>query len=61
MSSLAVLFALAHPGHGETAPSSWRHYLTEPVHLTALLVASLAVAIVVGLWWQRAYAERDGR
>ena len=43
MKMIAAMF-LAHPGHGTTDPESWRHYLTEPVHvLTALAIVALAV------------------
>lgn len=38
--------AFAHPGHGTTAPTSWSHYLTEPVHVVPLALAIVAVAIV---------------
>ena len=36
--------AFAHPGHGTTDPSSWRHYLTEPVHV-AVLASALALVV----------------
>ena len=40
--------AFAHPGHGETDPGTWRHYLTEPVHaVTLAVIAVAAVAISV--------------
>jgi hypothetical protein len=42
-----LLGALLHPGHGDTDPNSWAHYLFEPVHLGALLVV-LALAIGIG-------------
>jgi len=37
-----------HPGHGDTDPTSWRHYLTEPLH-TALLTALLVLTDSVGV------------
>lgn len=37
--------ALAHPGHGETAPESWTHYLTEPMHVLSL---AMTVSLIVG-------------
>ena len=47
MITTSLLAAFFHPGHGTTDPSSWRHYLTEPMHV-AVLVA--AIAIAVGVW-----------
>ncbi|MEO8840459.1 MAG: hypothetical protein ABI591_00925 [Kofleriaceae bacterium] len=44
-----LVTSLAHPGHGTTDPSSLRHYLTEPLHVVAL-VAVLAVTIELVLW-----------
>lgn len=44
---MITLALFAHPGHGTTDPSSWRHYLTEPVHVITLVVAVVAV---VALW-----------
>jgi len=32
--------ALAHPGHGATEPSSWTHYLTEPLHAGIVAIAA---------------------
>jgi hypothetical protein len=49
--------AAAHPGHGHTDPDTWRHWLTEPVHLASIgAVTALAVAITVA--WRRARAAR---
>lgn len=45
---LIPLPVLAHPGHGDTDPESWRHYLTEPVHV---LVLAAGVAVVVTAWF----------
>ena len=46
---LQLFTSLAHPGHGTTDPSSWRHYLTEPMHIVAFAaVASVVVELV--LW-----------
>jgi len=42
---LSCAVALAHPGHGHTAPSTWRHYLTEPVHVLVLAAVVVAIAI----------------
>jgi hypothetical protein len=44
---LVPAVALAHPGHGDGEPSSWRHYLTEPIHV---LVVVAAVAAIAGGW-----------
>ena len=44
MLSLALYI---HPGHGTTDPSSWRHYLTEPVHV---ITAVVAIAAAIALW-----------
>ena len=50
--------AFAHPGHGTTDPSSWRHYLTEPVHVGVLASAvALVVASVLELRRRRAAAR----
>ena len=43
-----MIAAFIHPGHGTTDPSSWRHYLTEPVHVVVLVAA---IAIAVAVWW----------
>ena len=46
----AFAITLAHPGHGTTSPSSWSHYLTEPVHVVTLVAAIVAiVALAVAL------------
>lgn len=47
---LSCAVALAHPGHGHTAPSTWRHYLTEPVHVGVLAAVVVAIA---SIWWLR--------
>ncbi|HEY0255651.1 MAG TPA: hypothetical protein VGC41_29180 [Kofleriaceae bacterium] len=44
-----ILTSLAHPGHGITEPSSFRHYLTEPLHVVAL-AALVAVAFELVMW-----------
>lgn len=61
MLCLVSRHALAHPGHGDTDPDSWRHYLTEPVHVV-VLAAALA-AVVVAIFFARAgyRARRDAR
>ena len=46
---LKLFTSLAHPGHGTTDPSSWRHYLTEPLHVVVIAGAALLVVEVV-LW-----------
>ena len=56
--SLAPATAFAHPGHGHTDPDSWRHYLTEPVHVIPLAV--LAVIAVVAVMALRSRARRPG-
>jgi hypothetical protein len=53
----SMLLAFAHPGHGDTDPDSWTHYLTEPVHV-AVLVAALAVTFFVIRAWRSA-RQRD--
>ena len=40
------LLAFAHPGHGTTEPSSWLHYLTEPVHVATIAAAAIAVVLI---------------
>jgi putative copper export protein len=47
--------AFAHPGHGTTDPGSWRHYLTEPVHV-AVIASALAFVVSVVLYRRRAKA-----
>jgi len=49
--------ALAHPGHGHTDPTSWTHYLTEPVHV-ALLSAAVVAGFVLVRARKRARANR---
>ena len=50
--------AFAHPGHGTTDPSSWRHDLNEPVHVGVLASAvALVVASVLELRRRRATAR----
>ena len=39
--------AFAHSGHGSTSSLSPVHYLAEPVHMAALLVALAVVVVVV--------------
>jgi putative copper export protein len=49
--------ALAHPGHGQTDPGGWRHYLTEPQHVLSL---AGAIAVLAVAWF--AYRRvRDAR
>jgi hypothetical protein len=58
--ALVPSIAAAHPGHGHTDPDSWRHYLTEPIHIAALAgVAALAIGI--GSAWRRARRRRSGK
>ncbi len=55
--SFVPSMALAHPGHGTTAPESWTHYLTEPVHVA--VAAAIAVgAVALGTAWRRT-SRRD--
>ncbi len=44
---LVPLPVFAHPGHGHTEPDTWRHYVTEPVHVLVLVAV---VAVVVTSW-----------
>jgi len=46
---LHLITSLAHPGHGMTDPSSFRHYLTEPLHIVAIAAVAF-VAIELVLW-----------
>lgn len=52
--------ALAHPGHGQTDPDSWRHYLAEPLHVLSLAGAIAALAVA---WfaYRRVRDARSGR
>jgi hypothetical protein len=57
---LAVLFpslALAHPGHGHTAPESASHWLAEPAHLGGLVVLAVALGLVA--WAARRQGVRS--
>jgi hypothetical protein len=57
--SMLPTTAFAHPGHGHTAPGSWTHYLTEPVHVAA--VAAAAVVVIGGAAvWRRLRGAADG-
>jgi hypothetical protein len=56
MTSLLAVFA--HPGHGSTDPSSWRHYLTEPLHVAVVVLAAIAA---VALWRYVLVKERAER
>lgn len=49
--------AFAHPGHGQTDPDGWTHYLTEPVHV-AVIGAAVALAVAVGVSWRRSRSSR---
>jgi hypothetical protein len=42
--------AAAHPGHGDTSPHQWSHYLTEPLHIAVLAGSAFAVVIAGGAW-----------
>jgi hypothetical protein len=49
---LAPGLAIAHPGHGTTAPESVQHYVLEPVHAVPVVILLVAIG---GLWvWLRA-------
>jgi hypothetical protein len=55
---LVPALAYAHPGHGTTDPSSWQHYLTEPVHVATLATAmALVVTTVLEIRRRRAIAK----
>ena len=58
---LGPSLAHAHPGHGETEPDSWLHFLTEPVHVISLAIAILALVAISALWWRGRGSERTGR
>jgi hypothetical protein len=49
--------AFAHPGHGTTDPSSWRHYLTEPIHV-AMLASALVLVVTSVFEVRRRRASR---
>lgn len=53
----SIVLAFAHPGHGDTDPDSWVHYLTEPVHVIGL-VAAIAI-VLVAILGLRALRQRD--
>ncbi len=55
---LVPAVAFAHPGHGHTDPSTWRHYLTEPLHVAVLAVAAAAV-LVTWLAYRRLAQQRS--
>jgi|GEM_PF-4688305 len=44
---LSLSASLAHPGHGITAPTSWRHFLTEPLHVASLAIPALILSALV--------------
>lgn len=46
-SLLSFASLLAHPDHGTTDPSSWLHYLTQPMHLVVLGGAAV-LAVMIG-------------
>jgi hydrogenase/urease accessory protein HupE len=57
--------ALAHPGHGSSAPAmGWseglRHVLSQPDHI-AMLIGAVAAAVVVVRAWRAARARRGRR
>jgi hypothetical protein len=54
---LVPVRAFAHPGHGHTDPDSWRHYLTEPIHIL-VLVAVVSIVLVSWLGYRRRRAPR---
>jgi len=47
---MLALLTFAHPGHGETDPGTWTHYLTEPVHVVALIAAACVTFVAVRSW-----------
>ena len=50
--------AWAHPGHGHTEPDTWRHYLTEPVHVLAGAAVMLVAFVVTRAWMARRKAQK---
>lgn len=56
---LSPVLCLAHPGHGETPPQAWSHYLVEPIHSVVIALAVLLVAPLAIGWWSA--RERRGR
>ncbi len=46
--------AMAHGGHGVTAPASILHYLLEPLHILPAFAPLAAVAVTVWLLRRRA-------
>jgi putative copper export protein len=49
--------AFAHPGHGQTDPDSWVHYLTEPTHVISIAFATMT-ALAVAIGWRRVIKAR---
>jgi hypothetical protein len=45
--------AAAHPGHGQSEPTSVWHYLTEPLHV-AVALAAVAAALLLARLARRA-------
>ena len=58
LSALSPAVASAHPGHGTTAPNSWTHYLTEPVHIAVLGVALAGLSLAHIAWSARRSARK---
>jgi putative copper export protein len=60
--TLVPSLAFAHPGHGETQPDTWRHFVTEPVHVLSLAIAIVAITALFMIWWRRRDSSgRTGR
>ena len=52
---MTTLLSLAfHPGHGTTDPHTWRHYLTEPLHVVGIVAALAVLGLLVFFWRRRA-------
>lgn len=63
LAMLIPSLAFGHPGHGETQPDTWMHFLSEPVHVISLAIAIVAIVALFTVWWrrQRDGSERTGR
>lgn len=59
MNLATLLVFFMHPGHGQTDPESWTHYVTEPVHAIPLALA--AASLVAAGWFGRRMLHRVRR
>lgn len=57
---VAATGAVAHPGHGHTDGNSTTHFLTEPEHVIALVLALIAVAVTGFVLYRKRSARKEG-